>query len=203
MAWMSRSRPPPSISSAMPTRCSAPSPRARRSRAPSRSRMRISASALDPRMLISACAAYAPWASGSRATSNRRSSSRAGSKRVPRSPAYCIRPSPQIPAMLYGDATSPAPLACSPFILKPAPHAALAAMLDGLSLFGMGYSWGGFESLILPFDPRDYRTATTWAGRGPGASPACRPRGRRGSEGRSRGRLRAARRSPLAAAKGD
>jgi cystathionine beta-lyase len=51
--------------------------------------------------------------------------------------------------------------------LKPAPPAALAAMLDGLSLFGMGYSWGGFESLILPFDPRDYRTATTWEAEGP------------------------------------
>ncbi len=52
-------------------------------------------------------------------------------------------------------------------ILKPTSHAALAAMLDGLSLFGMGYSWGGFESLILPFDPRDYRTATTWQAEGP------------------------------------
>ena len=48
------------------------------------------------------------------------------------------------------------------FILKPVSNAALAAMVDGLTLFGMGYSWGGFESLILPFDPRDYRTATKW-----------------------------------------
>ena len=40
-------------------------------------------------------------------------------------------------------------------------------MLDGLTLFGMGYSWGGFESLILPFDPRDYRTATRWTDEGP------------------------------------
>lgn len=39
---------------------------------------------------------------------------------------------------------------------------ALAAMLDHLSIFGMGYSWGGFESLIIPFDCRQYRTATTW-----------------------------------------
>jgi cystathionine beta-lyase len=30
----------------------------------------------------------------------------------------------------------------------------------------MGYSWGGFESLIIPFDPRSYRTATTWAEKG-------------------------------------
>lgn len=52
-------------------------------------------------------------------------------------------------------------------VLKPVAQATLAAMLDGLSLFGMGYSWGGFESLILPFDPRAYRTATTWRAEGP------------------------------------
>jgi cystathionine beta-lyase len=52
-------------------------------------------------------------------------------------------------------------------ILNRVPHAALAAMLDGLGLFGMGYSWGGFESLILPFDPSDYRTATKWQAEGP------------------------------------
>lgn len=52
-------------------------------------------------------------------------------------------------------------------VLKPVAHERVAAMLDGLSLFGMGYSWGGFESLILPFDPTDYRTATTWKAEGP------------------------------------
>ena len=36
----------------------------------------------------------------------------------------------------------------------------LAAMMDGLKLFGMGYSWGGYESLAVPFDPAHYRTAT-------------------------------------------
>jgi cystathionine beta-lyase len=51
--------------------------------------------------------------------------------------------------------------------LKPIARAKLAAMLDGLSLFGMGYSWGGFESLILPFDPTAYRTATEWRVEGP------------------------------------
>ena len=35
-------------------------------------------------------------------------------------------------------------------VLKPAPQSAVAAMLDGLELFGMGYSWGGFESLVDP-----------------------------------------------------
>ena len=52
-------------------------------------------------------------------------------------------------------------------ILKPASEAAVAAMLDGLELFGLGYSWGGYESLVIPFDCSTYRTATTWAPGGP------------------------------------
>jgi cystathionine beta-lyase len=52
-------------------------------------------------------------------------------------------------------------------ILKPVPEQALAAMLDGLELFGMGYSWGGYESLVIPFDCATYRTATKWAPGGP------------------------------------
>jgi cystathionine beta-lyase len=52
-------------------------------------------------------------------------------------------------------------------VLKPVPKPALAAMLDGLELFGMGYSWGGYESLIVPFDPTAYRTATRWQAEGP------------------------------------
>ncbi|MGL4727124.1 MAG: PLP-dependent transferase, partial [Bosea sp. (in: a-proteobacteria)] len=45
--------------------------------------------------------------------------------------------------------------------LKPVPMKAVGAMLDGLLLFGMGASWGGYESLALPFDCTSYRTATT------------------------------------------
>jgi len=52
-------------------------------------------------------------------------------------------------------------------VLKPVSEGAIAAMLDGLELFGMGYSWGGYESLIVPFDPSSYRTATRWAAEGP------------------------------------
>jgi cystathionine beta-lyase len=52
-------------------------------------------------------------------------------------------------------------------ILKPATEQALAAMLDRLELFGMGFSWGGFESLVIPFDCAHYRTATTWRPGGP------------------------------------
>ncbi|MCD6070066.1 MAG: cystathionine beta-lyase [Microvirga sp.] len=47
-------------------------------------------------------------------------------------------------------------------ILKPCSDRALAVMLDGLALFGMGYSWGGFESLVIPFNCASYRTATRW-----------------------------------------
>jgi cysteine-S-conjugate beta-lyase len=52
-------------------------------------------------------------------------------------------------------------------ILKPASASAVAAMLDGLEFFGMGYSWGGFESLVIPFNCAPYRTATEWQPGGP------------------------------------
>jgi cysteine-S-conjugate beta-lyase len=52
-------------------------------------------------------------------------------------------------------------------VLKPAPQKAVDALLDAVTLFGMGYSWGGFESLVIPFDCADYRTATKWAPGGP------------------------------------
>jgi cysteine-S-conjugate beta-lyase len=51
--------------------------------------------------------------------------------------------------------------------LKPISRPALAAFLDGLTLFGMGFSWGGYESLVIPFDCSTYRTATTFAPPGP------------------------------------
>jgi cystathionine beta-lyase len=52
-------------------------------------------------------------------------------------------------------------------ILKPSPQKAVDALLDTVKLFGMGYSWGGFESLVIPFDCSDYRSATRWAPGGP------------------------------------
>jgi cystathionine beta-lyase len=52
-------------------------------------------------------------------------------------------------------------------VLKPAPQQAVDALLDTVKLFGMGYSWGGFESLIISFDCSDYRTATKWSPGGP------------------------------------
>ena len=50
-------------------------------------------------------------------------------------------------------------------VLKPCSETASEAFLDRLSLFGMGYSWGGFESLAVPFRP--HRTATSWTAEGP------------------------------------
>jgi len=52
-------------------------------------------------------------------------------------------------------------------VLKPAPQQAVDALLDAVTLFGMGFSWGGFESLVIPFDCTPYRSATKWAPGGP------------------------------------
>jgi cystathionine beta-lyase len=47
------------------------------------------------------------------------------------------------------------------FALDGGDEASRAALIDTLRLFGIGYSWGGYESLALPVDPHRYRTATT------------------------------------------
>ena len=44
---------------------------------------------------------------------------------------------------------------------------AVAAFIDGLDLFGIGASWGGYESLIQPSFPERGRTATRWQAEGP------------------------------------
>jgi cystathionine beta-lyase len=48
------------------------------------------------------------------------------------------------------------------FVLKARDEAARARLIDALRLFGIGYSWGGFESLALPIHPERDRTATAW-----------------------------------------
>jgi cysteine-S-conjugate beta-lyase len=59
--------------------------------------------------------------------------------------------------------------ACGLFsmVLKPVPQKAVYAFLDELELFGIGASWGGYESLAIPFDCSPIRTATKWAPSGP------------------------------------
>ncbi len=64
-------------------------------------------------------------------------------------------------------AISRARRACSPSCCDGGDEAARAALIDGLALFGIGYSWGGYESLALPVDPQRYRTATDWHAEGP------------------------------------
>ena len=48
------------------------------------------------------------------------------------------------------------------FVLKGGTCAARDALIDALALFGIGYSWGGFESLATPVDPAPIRTASPW-----------------------------------------
>jgi cystathionine beta-lyase len=47
-------------------------------------------------------------------------------------------------------------------VLKARDDAARCRFVDALSLFGIGYSWGGFESLALPFDVPKVRDAMAW-----------------------------------------
>ena len=59
--------------------------------------------------------------------------------------------------------------ACGLFgiVLKPHPQEAVNAFIEGLELFGIGASWGGYESLIIPYDCTKIRTATKWNPGGP------------------------------------
>ncbi len=79
----------------------------------------------------------------------------------------CIRRSKAIPghAIWKRDFTGASGLFS--IVLKPVPQKAVDALLDTVKLFGMGFSWGGFESLVIPFDCDRYRTATKWSPGGP------------------------------------
>jgi cysteine-S-conjugate beta-lyase len=59
--------------------------------------------------------------------------------------------------------------ACGLFsiVLKPMSNKAAYAFMNALTLFGIGASWGGFESLVIFFDCTEYRTATQWVPGGP------------------------------------
>lgn len=53
-------------------------------------------------------------------------------------------------------------------VLKPVSEDGVAAFFNSLTYFGMGFSWGGYESLAVPFNPSSYRSATVWPHEGPG-----------------------------------
>ncbi len=52
-------------------------------------------------------------------------------------------------------------------VLNKVSREAVAEMLDGLELFAIGASWGGYESLIIPTEPAKTRSATEWPAAGP------------------------------------
>ena len=49
------------------------------------------------------------------------------------------------------------------FVLKNSNTKATTALLDGMTHFSMGYSWGGFESLILANEPSSFNSLRTVA----------------------------------------
>jgi cystathionine beta-lyase len=51
-------------------------------------------------------------------------------------------------------------------VLRPVAKSAIAAMVDGLELFGIGASWGGYESLCVVAHPETCRTVAPWAAEG-------------------------------------
>jgi cystathionine beta-lyase len=53
------------------------------------------------------------------------------------------------------------------FVLRGGGEQARAALIDSLELFGIGYSWGGYESLAIPVDPERIRTVVPWQAEGP------------------------------------
>ena len=59
--------------------------------------------------------------------------------------------------------------ACGLFsvVFKPVPDKAVHAFLNALTLYGIGASWGGYESLAIPFNCKPIRTASAWAPGGP------------------------------------
>jgi len=66
---------------------------------------------------------------------------------------------------LFSIVLKPAPQAAAP--QAAAPQAAANAFVNALTLFGIGASWGGYESLAIPFDCTTARSATSWAPGGP------------------------------------
>ena len=69
-------------------------------------------------------------------------------------------------------------------VLKPAPQKAVDALLDTVELFGMGYSWGGFESLVIPFDCAQLSHRHQMGAGRPDLAAPHRARECRGSQGR-------------------
>ena len=101
---------------------------------------------------ISRCAACARWRCGSSGIRDRRSRSRAGSSSGRKCCACCIRRSNPIRVTRSGNATSSARADCSARSSSPRRRKRCTPSSTALQLFGMGFSWGGYESLVILFD---------------------------------------------------
>lgn len=53
------------------------------------------------------------------------------------------------------------------FTLKSGSYDTIGAFVDDMKYFKLGFSWGGYESLILPINPSFARSATRWSSSGP------------------------------------
>ena len=83
---------------------------------------------------------------------------------IPALRACCIRRCPRIPAMRCGGAISSARRGSSASSSSRARAPQLAALIDPLEFFALGYSWGGYESLIVPAKLAGARSVRPWTG---------------------------------------
>ena len=84
-----------------------------------------------------------------------------------RSRACCTRRSRVVPVTRIWQRDFSGASGLFSIVFRPVAVAAVNAFLDELTLFGIGASWGGFESLAIPFDCASIRTATKWTPGGP------------------------------------
>ena len=106
------------------------------------------------------------WVCVLRGITKRACRSRDGWRNGRRSARVASRRSKPIPDMRSGSGISPAPAACSASCSSRRAKSS-ARLPERATLFGIGYSWGGFESLGDPVRLREYRTATKWSPGGP------------------------------------
>ncbi len=92
---------------------------------------------------------------------------RAGWSSGRKSCGSCIRRCRAIPATRCGSAISAARRDCSAWCSSRCRRRRSTRSSIRCELFGIGASWGGYESLAIPFDCTSLRTATRWAPGGP------------------------------------
>ena len=144
------------------------------------------------RTCFSRCAACAPWTCGCARRSGRGWRWRTGSSERPEVLRVIHPALPDHPGHALWKRDFSGSSGLFSIVLKPVSEAAVAALLDGLELFGLGYSWGGYESLAVPVRLHDQPHRDALRARRADDPLQRRPRGHRGPEGRPRPGLRAA-----------